>query len=78
MDKKIIPLLAKRVRKVVNLSERKKPYTLVYGVKEFVRLSVVNFDPNFLETGKIESTEKNFKDFFGKMNVLKKIYLDLI
>ena len=35
-----IPLRAKRVREVANLTERKNPHTPVFGVKEFVRLSV--------------------------------------
>ena len=35
-----IPMRAKQVREVANLTERKNPYTSVYGVKEFVRLSV--------------------------------------
>ena len=39
-------------REVANLTERKNPYTPIYGVKEFVRLSVclsvVNFNPNYL------------------------------
>ena len=38
-----------------NLTERKNPHTPVYGVKEFVclfaRLSVANFDPNYLRNG---------------------------
>ena len=29
----------------------------MYGVKEFVRLSVIKFDPNYLRTGKIEWAE---------------------
>ena len=39
-----------------NLTERKNQHTSVYGVKEFVRLSVclsvTKFDPNYLRTGK--------------------------
>ena len=42
-------------REVANLIERKNTHTLVYGVKEFVCLSVclsvTNFDPNYLRTG---------------------------
>ena len=54
-----IPLRAKQVREVANLTERKNLHTPVYGVKEFVCLSVslslclsvINFDHNFLRTG---------------------------
>ena len=35
-----IPLQVKQVREVANLSERKNLHTPVYGVKEFVCLSV--------------------------------------
>ena len=34
------PPRSKASREVANLTERKNPYTPVYGVKEFVRLSV--------------------------------------
>ena len=44
-------------REVANLTERKK-HTPVYGVKEFVCLSVGNFDPNYLKTGKTEWAKK--------------------
>ena len=37
---------------VANLTERKNPHTPVNGIKEFVCLSVTNFDPNYLRTGK--------------------------
>ena len=46
-----IPLASKASREVANLTERKNLYTPVYGVKEFVCLSVVNFEPNYLKTG---------------------------
>ena len=36
----LIPLRAKQVREVTNLTERKNPRTPVHGVKEFVCLSV--------------------------------------
>ena len=39
-------------REVANLTERKNPHTPVYGVKEFVCLSVTKFNPNYLRTGK--------------------------
>ena len=38
---KIYPPASKASREVVNLTERKNPHTPVYGVKEFVCLSVV-------------------------------------
>ena len=66
----IIPLQVKQVREVANLTVRKNPHTPVNGVKEFVRLSVVNFDPHYLGTGKTEWAEI-FLDIFGKMNILK-------
>ena len=43
-------------REVANLTERKNPHTPVYGVKEFVCLSVINFSSllnllfNFIES----------------------------
>ena len=37
---KIYPPASKASREVVNLTERKNPHTPVYGVKEFVCLSV--------------------------------------
>ena len=43
-------------REVANLIERKN--TPVYGVKEFVHLSVLNFDPNDLRTGVTEWAKK--------------------
>ena len=41
-------------REVANLTERKNPHTLVYGFKEFVCLSLTNFDPNYPGTGRTE------------------------
>ena len=45
------PPASKASREVANLTERKNPHTPVYGVKEFVCLSVcpsvTNFDPNY-------------------------------
>ena len=46
-----------RVREIANLMERKNPHTPVYGVEEFVCLSVINFDPNYLRTGRTEWAE---------------------
>ena len=45
------PPESKESREVANLTEKKNPHTPGYGVKEFVCLSVVNFDPNYLWTG---------------------------
>ena len=33
----VIPLQAKQVREVANLTERKNPHTPVYGVKEYYK-----------------------------------------
>ena len=49
----IIPLRAKRVREAANLTERKNLHSPVNGVKEFVYLSVTNFDLNYLRSGEI-------------------------
>ena len=48
------PPASKASREVANLTERKNPHTPVYGVKEFVCLSVTKFDPNYHRTGKTE------------------------
>ena len=52
------PPVSEASREVANSTKRKNPLTPVYGVKEFVRLSVclsvTNFDPNYLRTGKTE------------------------
>ena len=45
------PPASEASREVANLTERKNPHTPVYGVKEFVCLSVVKFKPNYLRTG---------------------------
>ena len=51
LNSAIIPLQAKQAREITNLTERKNPNTPVYGVKEFVCLSVclsvINFDPDY-------------------------------
>ena len=44
-------------KEVANLTWRKNLHTPLYGVKEFVCLSVTNFDLNYLRTGKIEWAE---------------------
>ena len=51
------PPASQASRDVANLTERKKPHAPVYGVKEFVCLSVTNFDPNYLGTGRTEWAE---------------------
>ena len=45
------PPASEASREVANLTERKNPHTL-FGVKEFVCLSVTKFDTNYLRTGK--------------------------
>ena len=48
------PPASEASREVENLTWRKNlSPPLVYGVKEFVRLSVTNFDLNYLRTGEI-------------------------
>ena len=44
-------------REEANLNERKNSHTPLYGVKEFVCLSVTKFDPNYLGTGKTKWAE---------------------
>ena len=46
------PPVSKARMEVANLTERKNPHPSVYGVKEFVCLSVTKFDPNYLRTTK--------------------------
>ena len=50
--------MSEESREVANLTERKNTHTPVYGVKEFVGLSVgpsvTNFDPNYFRTGRTE------------------------
>ena len=48
MNSKIYnPPASEASRELANLTERKNPHTPVYDVKEFVCLSVINFDPNY-------------------------------
>ena len=54
------PPASEASREVANLTERKNPHTPVHGVKNFVRLSVINFNPNYLRTGKTEWANKKF------------------
>ena len=58
-------------RVVENLTERKSTHPPVYGAKEFVCLSVTNFDINYLRTGEIEWAEKIFKISLSKRVVQK-------
>ena len=44
-------------REAENLTERKNQHTPVYGLKEFVHLSVIKFDTNYLRTGKTKWAE---------------------
>ena len=63
MQKKLLlfyPPTSKARREVANLTEKKNPHTPVNGVKEFVCLSLVNFDPNHLKTGRTEGAENKF------------------
>ena len=54
-----LPRQAKRVREVANLTERKNPHTAVYGVKEFVRLSVKTLTPIISGLAKQNGLKKN-------------------
>ena len=45
--------------------------TPAYGVKEFVCLSVINFDPNLLRSGKKEWAEIFFETSMAKRHVSK-------
>ena len=65
----LIPLGAKRIREVANLTESKNLHTPVYGVKEFVRLYVTNFDPNYLATGQTEWAEIFFRKSMAKTHI---------
>ena len=66
---------SKGSREVANLTWRKNLHTPVYGVKEFVCLSVMNFDPNYLRTGKIEWAEI-FWGYLSKSHI-PKLYCNL-
>ena len=61
------PPASKARREVANLIERKNLHTPIYGVKEFVHLSVINFDPNYLRTGRTECSQKIL--FVGKVAI---------
>ena len=62
-------------REVANLTERKNQITPVYGVKEFVCLSVVNFYPNYFRTGRTEWAEKNFRTSLAKWMISKMLFV---
>ena len=55
------PPASEASREVANLTWRKNPHTPLYCVKEYVCLSVTNFDLNYLRTGKIERAEIFFR-----------------
>ena len=62
-----LPPASQASREVANLAKRKNVHTPVFGVKKFVCPSVVNFDPNYLRTGKTE---------WGKKLLQKKLIYD--
>ena len=51
--------------------KKKTTHTPVYGVKEFVGLSVTNFELNYLRTGKIEWAEIFLGTSVSKSNIPK-------
>ena len=53
----VYPAASEASREMANLTWRKNPHTPIYGVKEFVCLSVTNFDHIYLSTGEIELAE---------------------
>ena len=65
--------MSKACREVANLNERKNPHTAVSDVKEFVCLTVTEFDPNYLRTGKTEWAEKIFRTSMAKSHVSKNL-----
>ena len=73
--KQLNPPAREESRKVANLTERKNQHIPVYGVKEFVCLSVclsvTKFDPNYLRTGKTEWAKKNVMASMAKRYVSK-------
>ena len=50
---------------------KEKIHIPVYGVIEFVCLSVINFDPNYLRTGRTEWAEIFFRTSMAKSHVSK-------
>ena len=62
-------------RKVTNFTVRKNLHTPVNGVNEFVcssvSLSVTNFDPNNLRTGKTEWANKSYPDLHYSQGDMK-------
>ena len=65
------PPASKGSREVANLTERKKSTYPVYGIKEFVCLSVLNFDPKYLRTGWTEWAQNFFLTSMAKTCVSK-------
>ena len=66
------PQASEGSREVANSTERKNPHTPVYGVKECVCLSVINFDPNYLRTGRTEWPEIALRTSKAKRRLKKK------
>ena len=58
MERKYNPPGSKASRELANSTERKNLHTPVCGVKEFVCMSVLNFNPNYLRTGITEWAKK--------------------
>ena len=59
MERKYNPPGSEVCRKLANSTERKNLPTPVCGVKECVYMSVLNFNPNYLRTGKTEWAKKS-------------------
>ena len=62
------PPASEASREVANLTERKNTHPPVHGVKELVCLSVMNFDLNYLRTGKI-----GWADIFWGISLSKRV-----
>ena len=70
---------------VAHLTERKNTHPPVYGFKEFVCLSVTNFNLNYLRTGEIKTVflnfetarEKNACTFLSVIQIILRRYIHL-
>ena len=62
----LYPPASKASKEVANLTKRKNPHSSVYGVKEFVCLSVTKFDINYLKTSNTELS--NLFSMFASKN----------
>ena len=60
----IYPTASEASREVENFDWRKKHTLTRILCQNFVRLSVTNFDPNYLRTGRIEWAEKKPEIFY--------------